>query len=129
MNYVIKGVRKTQLPKKAGGTWTKIEVKTEQTGDTVLELGQGIANKEGIAKGTVINGYVEDRKWTGKNGSTGINKVLNGITAEYVYKMLLSIHPELVDFNPSGEAAPKAENDDFDEQPAATETTDEEIDF
>jgi len=129
MNYVIKGVRKTQVPKKAGGTWTKIEVKTEQTGDTVLELGQGIANKEGIAKGTIIKGYVEDRKWTGKNGSTGINKVLNGITAEYVYSMLLSIHPELADFNQADESAPKAESDGFDDQPAGTETTDTEIDF
>jgi hypothetical protein len=96
--YIITGLKSEVLNKKAGGTWTKISIKTNLTGDQVLELGYGIPNKDKIAVGSEIEGYTEKKQWGEKNGEPLYNVRLNGITVEYVYAMLLSLHPELKDF-------------------------------
>ena len=103
--YKITAIKKTVLPKKAGGTWTKIEVRTDKTGDTVYELGNGHSTqlKDYIKVGDVITGYTENKPWNKADGTLGgYNKRINGITPEYVYKLLLSIHPDI-------ESAPKVE--------------------
>lgn len=97
MKYTISAVKRTILPTKAGGTWTKLEVRTQETGEQIFELGNGIAKnvKENLKAGVIIEGYVEDRAWTGRDGQTRYNKVLNGITIEYLYNLMKKLHPEI----------------------------------
>ena len=105
MNYRITAIKKTVLPKKAGGTWTKIEIKTDKTGDDIYEFGQGHSTyiKETAKVGDTLVGYIENKPWNKSDGTLGgYNKRINGITPEYVYKLLLSIHPDI-------ESAPKVE--------------------
>ena len=96
MKYTITAIKRTPIAKKDGtGTWTKVQVKTKQTGDQVLDLGFSIpkATKEALAIGTEITGYVESKPWS-SNGKSGVNLTLNGITAEYVYELLLKMNPD-----------------------------------
>ena len=99
MKYVITAIRKKEMAKKAGGTWTKIEIKTDKTGDQILELGNGLpVRREDVKIGTTIEGYIEKKQWGERDGVPQFNTRLNGITVEYLYAMLLSVYPELKDF-------------------------------
>lgn len=99
MRFTISGIKKTVLNKKAGGTWTKTEVKTKETGEAVMELGRGHSTwlKENLKEGTVIVGYIEEKPWTGTDGMLRISKAINGITPEYVYELLLKVYPNIED--------------------------------
>ena len=98
------------MPKRDGGTWQKTEVKTDQTGEQILEIGRGIEKnvKDNLKKGDSIVGYIEKRPWTGRDGQTRYNMVLNGITAEYVYDLLLRVNPDV-------ESLPAAEEESVEE--------------
>jgi len=86
--YTVTAVKRDTLPKKDGTTWTKISVKTAETGDAILELGYGHqkATKDYMKAGDHITGYVENRSWTNGQGQTSVTPTLNGITEEYLYK-------------------------------------------
>lgn len=105
MRYTITAIRRQELPKKAGGTWTKIEIKTDKTGDEVFELGRGINYKDKVQVGDVVNGYTEKKPWTASDGTTRYNNILNGVTVEYLYEYLLKTQPELANFVPAPVAA------------------------
>lgn len=95
--YIITGIKKTPIAKKDGsGMWTKVQVKTQQTGTQVLDLGFSIPKniKDALVIGTEITGYVESKPWN-SNGKSGFNLTLNGITAEYVYELLLKMNPSI----------------------------------
>lgn len=98
MKYTITGVKKEVKAKKDGsGTWTKILVKTDKTGDEIWELGNGHSKyfKDNIAKGNVVTGYTEKAPWTKSDGTLGgYNNKLNGVTVEYLYDMLLKAFPD-----------------------------------
>mgnify|MGYP001562618756 CR=1 FL=1 len=97
MKYIISGIKKTPIAKKDGsGTWMKVQVKTQQTGTQVLDLGFSISKniKDNLVIGSEITGYVEARPWS-SNGKSGVNMTLNGITVEYVYELLLKMNPTL----------------------------------
>lgn len=122
MKYTITGVKRTPIAKKDGtGTWNKIQVKTKQTGDQILDLGFSISKsvRDNLKPGDVIVGYVENKPWS-SNGKSGFNVTLNGITAEYVYELLCKIYPEAVNVDVSGGsvAAPKPTSDGWDTAPA-----------
>lgn len=98
MKYTVTGVKVTPIAKKDGmGTWNKIQVKTVETGDQILDLGFSVSKsvRDSIKIGTVITGYVESKPWTTSNGKSGVNLTLEGITAEYVYNLLLKLNPNL----------------------------------
>ena len=98
MQYKVTLVDKKVLPKKAGGTWTKITIKTDKTGDNLFELGYGhsMTLKDTIKVGDMIVGYPEKRPWNKSDGTLGgYNLRINGITAEYVYKLLLNKFPDI----------------------------------
>ena len=101
MKYTIKAVKITPIPyaKKDGtpGIWNKKQIKTKETGDEILELGSGFSKyvSENIAAGHVVNGYIEKKPWTKRDGTTAYNTVLNGITAEYVYNLLITKFPDI----------------------------------
>lgn len=101
MKYQITGVKRTPIAKKDGsGTWTKLQVKTAQTGDTVLDLGFSIDKntRDNLKVGDTITGYVESKPWS-SNGKSGVNMILNGITAEYVYELLVKAIPGVESLN------------------------------
>lgn len=98
MKYTIKAIKKTQMPKKDGmGTWQKVQVKTQETGEEILDLGFGIAKniKDNLKAGDVITGYIEKKPWTRSDGTVAYNTILNGVTADYVYELLLRAYPEI----------------------------------
>lgn len=97
MKFTVKAIKKTVLPKSAGGTWTKTEIKTHETGEAIMELGRGHSTwlKENLREGSVITGYIEEKPWTGKDGNLRIAKSINGITPEYVYDLLLKVYPNI----------------------------------
>jgi hypothetical protein len=94
MKYTIAGVKRTTLPKKAGGTWVKTEVKLKETGDQIYELNFSKYIKDGLVQGTILNGYLSEKSWTGRNG-VSITKVFNAIDAEYLYDMILKMNPAI----------------------------------
>lgn len=140
MKYTITAVKRTPIAKKDGtGTWTKMQVKTAQTGAQILDLGFSIAKnvKDNLKSGDIITGYVESRPWN-SNGKSGVNITLNGITAEYVYELLLKINPSIeglstglgVTNTPNAPVAPK--NDGWEGQGddiQVEEGVDEEVGF
>jgi hypothetical protein len=105
MKYSITKIRTTPVPyvdKKTGGqaVFNKVELKTDKTGENILELGYGHLDsvKKSLKVGDVVCGYVENKPWFKSDGTQGgFNRRLNGITADYVYKLLLSIHPDIED--------------------------------
>lgn len=123
MIYQITAIKRSTMPKRDGGTWTKVEVKTKQTGEMILELGRGIDKnvKENIKRGTEISGYIEKRPWTGRDGQTRYNNVLNGITAEYVYELLLRAYPD-VESLPGKESSDAPVDEGWDKQGSGEET-------
>jgi hypothetical protein len=122
MKYKITAVRKKEMPKKAGGTWTKVEIKTDKTGEQILELGMGLPMKrEDVKVGTEIEGYIEKKQWGERDGQPLFNVRLNGITAEYVYSLLLKQFPELADEDAAEEQPAPA--DDWSQAAATTEPT------
>ena len=98
MKYTITNIRRKPITytKKDGtaGMFNKIEVQTDITGDAVYELGEGhtIAFKESAKAGDVVTGYTAAVPWS-RNGKSGINNKLNGITVEYLYNLLLKLSP------------------------------------
>jgi len=133
MKYIITAVKRTAIPKKDGtGTWTKMQVKTQQTGEQILDLGFSIPKniKDELKKGDEITGYVESKPWN-SNGKSGVNITLNGITAEYVYELLLKINPDVATMSVGGGsvATPKAPANDGwdagDSHPVVEEDVDE----
>jgi hypothetical protein len=99
MKYTLTAVRRKTLTKKDGtGTWQKVELKTDKTGDVIYELGYGHSKslKETAKIGDVVNGYTEQTPWYKSDGSQGgFNNRLQGITAEYVYSLLLKLSPDI----------------------------------
>lgn len=115
MKYTVTGVRVTPMTKKDGmGTWNKIQLKTKETGDTVLDLGFSVPKsvRDSIAIGSVITGRIEQKTWN-SNGKTGVNTVLEGITAEYVYDLLLKQFPNIESSVGMGVATAIPKNDGF----------------
>jgi hypothetical protein len=108
MKYSITAVKRTQIPKRDGsGTWTKVQIKTNKTGDEVLELGFGHQPKvkDNLKAGDVVIGYVEKAPWNKSDGTPGgFNVKLNGLTPEYLYQLILKIAPGVEGI----EAAPSA---------------------
>lgn len=97
MIYKVTAVKRTPIAKKDGtGMWTKVEIKTDQTGDKVLQLGYSHQKnvKDNLKIGSVITGYVDSKTWE-SNGKSGVNLVLEGITSEYVYGLLLKKFPDI----------------------------------
>jgi len=96
--YTVTGVKTTPIAKKDGmGTWNKIQVKTVETGDQILDLGFSVSRsvRDSVKVGSIITGYVESKPWTTASGKSGVNLTLEGITAEYVYGLLLKMNPNL----------------------------------
>lgn len=77
-----------------GGTFRKYECKTDKTGDTILELRLGKDANAKAKVGDVIEGYIEDGFYMGKNGKVD-TKTLKRISAEYVYKLVLKLDPNI----------------------------------
>ena len=96
MTYTISKFKVEVLPSKFGGTWNLIKCKFVETGDTVYELnGYGSKFSERVKIGEKIKGYESVKTWN--NVET---KILNKITAEYVYDLLLKINPDVETLNP-----------------------------
>lgn len=99
MKYTISAVKKTAIAKKDGtGTWSKVQVKTKETGDTIYELGNGHSKqfKDSVKSGDIVTGYISNDPWFKTDGSQGgVNSRLNGLTVEYLYSIILKLHPEL----------------------------------
>ena len=98
MRYIINAIRREVKPTTTGGTWTKIEVKTDKTGDDILELGLGISEykRNNIKEGDMIEGYIEKKAWNKIDGTFGgYNTRLNGITVDYLYALMKKYHPEI----------------------------------
>ncbi len=76
----------------SGGVFKKYEVKTDKTGDAIVELRIGDKAAAKVQAGHTIEGYLSDASYTGKNGKVDF-KVLKKIDAEYVYKLLLKLAP------------------------------------
>ena len=95
MRKTIKAIKLQQMSG-ANGPWTKTLLKFQDTGDQIFELGLGFGKytKEHLAVGQELNGYVTVRTWQGQNGQ-GSSNVFNGITADYVYALLLKINPNI----------------------------------
>lgn len=91
MKYKITAIRSKQIPW-SGGTFTKYEVKTDKTGDEIVELRFGKDKNPQVQMGHEVNGYIENSSYTGNNGEVFI-KILKPITAEYVYQLLLKLAP------------------------------------
>jgi len=98
MKYTITAIRTKDLNTKSGRIWTKHEVKTEQTGDQVLELGREIENKDNIKVGDVLTAVIEKKPWTGSDGTVRYNLILNGPSLSYMYAFILSKFPEIEHF-------------------------------
>lgn len=137
MKYTITAVKRTPIAKKDGtGTWTKMQVKTKETGTQVLDLGFSFpkGTKDNLKAGDVLTGYVESKPWN-SNGKSGVNVTLNGITAEYVYELLLKAFPgaDKLDVATGSPVAPAAPANDgwegVDDSPAEDEVIDEEAGF
>jgi hypothetical protein len=109
MQFKITAVRKQSLPTKAGGTWTKVEVKTDRTGDAVVMVGFSVPKnkRENLKAGDIVNGFIEEKPWTAANGSSGVNRELQGITLDYIYEFLKTKMPDIEAFNPAKSAAPQ----------------------
>jgi hypothetical protein len=102
MQYTIKRIKTTPKPfTKADGTagmWNKVELQTQETGEEVLELGEGFSKsqKEKLVAGSVVIGYISKVPWHKKDGTIGGHNVkLNGITAQYVYNLLITKFPDI----------------------------------
>lgn len=95
MRKIVKAIKRQQMSG-ANGLWTKILLKFQDTGDQIFELGNGFGKytKENLAIGQELNGYVSVRTWQGQNGQ-GSSNVFNGITADYVYSLLLKLKPDI----------------------------------
>lgn len=104
MKYVITAHRTKVLPTKRGTTWTKVEVKTDKTGEEIIEVASSIQNRENLQVGQTVNGYIEKKPWTGNDGQVRYNQVLNGPTVAMIYEFLATKHPEIETFVPA--AAP-----------------------
>lgn len=104
MIYKITAIRRKEVPytdKRTGQakSFTKTEVKTDKTGELVYELGEGHsdATKKNIKVGDIISGFTAQVPWFKKDGSGqgGVNNRLNGVTAEYVYRLVLKMNPNI----------------------------------
>lgn len=93
MIYTIKAIRSKDIVW-TGGTFRKYEVKTAETGDEILELKLSPKKMEKMRAGDIIEGYTENSTYNGRNGPVTV-KVLRGISAEYVYKLLLKLAPDI----------------------------------
>ncbi len=78
----------------SGGTFKKYEVKTDQTGADIIESQLGLKKNEKLKVGDIVEGYLGDNTFNSKNGPVTV-KVLKAITAEYVYKLLLKLDPDI----------------------------------
>jgi hypothetical protein len=96
--YKITKFRTVVKPTADGRTWNKVEIKTDVTGDDVIELGNGVSKyqKENLKEGDIIEGYIERKPWTKRDGTVGgYNVKLNGITVDYLYALMKKLHPDL----------------------------------
>ena len=93
MIYKITAIRNKDIAW-SGGVFKKYEVRTDKTGTDILELRLGPKRNEKVKIGDLIEGYVESGSYTGKNGIVNF-KMLKAISAEYVYKLLLKLNPEI----------------------------------
>ena len=91
MKYQITNIRSKDIVW-SGGTFKKFECTTDKTGADVLELRLGPKTNEKTKVGDVIEGYLE--KNIGKDGKDYGWK-LAAIDAKYVYRLLLSVYPDI----------------------------------
>ena len=90
MKYKILAIREKDVTWK-GGIFNKFEVMTNETGIEILELRLGQERNKKTKIGDIIEGYIDT--FILKDGKE--IKILRGITAEYVYKLLLKIRPDI----------------------------------
>jgi len=102
MKYVIKNIRSKDIAW-SGGTFKKFEVKTQETGDEILELRFGQKMNPKIKVGDTVEGYLDNSTFMSRNGLVTV-RVLKRIDADYVYKLLLKKFPDIE----------KEENEDID---------------
>ena len=92
---ITKFVKKSMPSKFGTGTWDIFQVKIEGQGEKVFELnGFGKYTKENMKEGMVLDGFISERVWQGKTGE-GKTLTFNKITPEYVYKLLVSVYPDI----------------------------------
>lgn len=109
----------------SGGTFKKFEVRTDQTGQEIIELSVNQKRAEKVKVGDSIEGYIEDKTFNSKAGPVTV-KVLKGITAEYVYKLLLRHVPNIESVPDAVNTETTTVKDSFGEVPPPVE---EGIDF
>jgi len=107
----------------SGGIFRKYEVKTDKTGDEIIELSLGQKPNEKAKIGDVVEGYIDNTFYMGKNGRVD-KKVLKKVSAEYVYNLLLKVAPGIetaanTGASPITAGKPTTTNDGFD-TPAMT---------
>lgn len=93
MIYKITAIRSKDVVW-SGGTFKKFEVRTDKTGSEILEMQIGQKRSEKIKVGDTVKGYLSNNTFNSKNGPMTV-KVLKGISAEYVYDLLLKIDPTI----------------------------------
>ena len=116
--YTIKAIKRTPIAKKDGtGTWTKIQVKTQETNDDILEMGFGHPKnlKDNLKVGDKVSGYIESIPWYKTDGTKGGDNVrLQGITTDYLYRLILTMDPTIEGrMNILAKEAPQKEDDGF----------------
>ena len=97
MKYIVTAIKRTPIAKKDGsGTWIKLQVKTQQTADQILDLGFGFpkGTKDNLKVGDSLVGVVSSKPWS-SNGKSGVNLTLEAVTAEYVYDLLVKKFPDI----------------------------------
>jgi len=101
MTFKISALRRKTMPSKFGGTWDIVQIKIDG-GQTVYDLNGYNSNYlKNLKVGDSLRGYQTEKKWAGKTGEQ-VTLVINKITPEYVYDLLMShkISP------PNSESAP-----------------------
>lgn len=106
MLYHITAIKRDTMPKRDGGTWVKVSVKAQETGEQVLELGNGHDKrvKDYLKAGDTVVGYIENRQWAGSDGQPRFTPTLHGITPQYLHKLILAIDPG-IEAKVNGQAA------------------------
>jgi hypothetical protein len=98
-----------------GGVFKKYEVKTDKTGEEIIEMQLGGKRNEKVKKDDVIEGYIDNTFYMGKNGKVD-KKILKGVNAEYVLTLLKKLAPgiETTANEVTSDTTPAPSNDGFD---------------
>ena len=81
MKITIKKLRYKDIPW-SGGTFRKYEVKTDISGDKILELRFGEKQNAKIKIGDVVSGYIENTFYMGKNTPQRQDFIIDNLRVE-----------------------------------------------